>query len=85
MPGPLANLVLERANAPGTAATFNLGGAPSGWIGFVAGIGNGATAYYYMSDGVQAEWGYGTVTAGALNSLTRNVIGNTQGDRKSVV
>lgn len=79
MPGPLANLVLERANAPGTAATFNLGGAPSGWVGFVAAIGNGATAYYFISDGVQAEWGHGTVTAGALNSLARNVIGNTQG------
>lgn len=79
MPGPLANLVLERANAPGTAATFNLGGAPSGWVGFVAGIGNGATAYYYMSDGVQAEWGHGVVTAGAINTLARNVIGNSQG------
>lgn len=79
MPGPLANLVLERANAPGTAATFNLGGAPSGWIGFVAGVGNGAAAYYYLSDGVQAEWGHGVVTAGALNTLARNVIGNSQG------
>ncbi len=79
MPGPLANLVLERANAPGNAATFNLGGAPSGWVGFVAGFGNGGVAFYVMSDGVQAEWGSGTVTAGALNTLSRGVIGNTAG------
>lgn len=79
MPGPLANLVLERANAPGTAASVNVAGAPSGWIGLVAGVGNGGTLYYFISDGVQSEWGHGTVTAGAINSFTRNVIGNTQG------
>ncbi len=79
MPGPLLNLVLERANAPGTAATINLGGAPSGWVGFVAAAGNGGAAYYYISDGVQSEWGHGTVAAGAINTLTRGVIGNTQG------
>lgn len=78
MPGPLANLVLERANAPGTAATINLGGAPSGWTGFVAAVGNGGTAYYFISDGVQSEWGHATVAAGAINTLTRGVIGNTQ-------
>ena len=79
MAGPLANLVLETANAPGTAATFNLGGAPSGWRGFAATFGTGTTVFYFMSDGVQAEWGTGTVTAGSLNTLSRGVAGNTQG------
>lgn len=79
MPGPLANLVLERANAPGTAATITVSGAPSGWIGLVAAVGNGGTAYYFMSDGVQTEWGHGTIAAGSLNSITRGVIGNSAG------
>lgn len=79
MAGPLANLVLETANAPGTAATFNLGGAPSGWRGFAATFGTGTTVFYFISDGVQAEWGTGTVTAGSLNTLSRGVAGNTQG------
>ncbi len=79
MPGPIGNLVLETANAPGTAATFNLGGAPSGWRGFVAAFGTGAVVFYFMTDGVQAEWGTGTVTAGSLNTLTRGVAGNSQG------
>lgn len=79
MPGPIGNLVLETANAPGTAATFNLGGAPSGWRGFVAEFGTGATVFYFLTDGVQAEWGTGTVTAGSLNTLSRGVAGNSQG------
>lgn len=82
MPGPLGNLVLETANAPGTAATFNLGGAPSGWIGFVAAFGTGATVFYFLTDGVQAEWGTGAVTAGALNTLSRTVSGNSQGTKQ---
>lgn len=77
--GPLGNLVLETANAPGTASTFNLGGAPSGWTGFVAAFGTGKSVFYFITDGVQAEWGTGTVTAGSLNTLSRGVAGNSQG------
>ncbi len=77
--GPIGNLVLETANAPGTAATFNLGGAPSGWTGFVAAFGTGKTVFYFVTDGVQSEWGTGVVTAGSLNTLSRGVAGNSQG------
>lgn len=77
--GPVGNLVLETANAPGTAAAFTLGGAPSGWVGYVAGFGTGKTSFYFATDGVQAEWGTGLVTAGSLNTLSRGVAGNTQG------
>lgn len=77
--GPLGNNVLETANAPGTAATINLGGAPSGWTGFVAAFGTGRTVFYFITDGVQSEWGTGLVTAGSLNTLSRGVAGNTQG------
>lgn len=77
--GPVGNNVLETANAPGTASTINLGGAPSGWTGFVAAFGTGKTVFYFITDGVQSEWGTGTVTAGSLNTLSRGVAGNSQG------
>lgn len=75
----LADLVLETANAPGTGA-FTLGGAPDGRQTFADAFPNGGDVYYYASDGVQSEWGVGTLTVGSPNVLVRKtIIGNLFG------
>lgn len=74
----LADYVVETASNPGTG-TVSLAGAPTGRRSFMAALGAGA-AYYYITDGVQAEWGSGTVSAGTPNTLSRDtVLGNTAG------
>lgn len=74
----LADYVVETASNPGTGTVF-LAGAPTGRRSFMAALGAGG-AYYYITDGVQAEWGSGTVVAGTPNTLSRDtVLGNTAG------
>jgi hypothetical protein len=76
----LANFVQETANAPGTAATINLGGPVAGRVGFAAAYPSGATCFYGLDDGTQGEWGIGTVTHGSPVTLARTtVLGNTTG------
>jgi len=76
----LRDFVEETASAPGTAATFNLAGALTGRVTFGSVFTSGALCFYYMDDGSQAEWGIGTFTSGAPNTLTRTtVLGNTAG------
>ena len=76
----LANFVQETANAPGTTATINLGGAAAGRLPFVPTFASGSTVFYGMDDGTQAEMGIGTVTSGSPNTLARNtVLWNTAG------
>ena len=77
----LANFVLETCNAPGVASTINLAGPPAGRRSFASAFSSGATVYYFLDDGTQAEWGYGAFTAGSPNTLQRQtVIGNTAGN-----
>jgi microcystin-dependent protein len=77
----LKNLVEETANNPGTGATVTLGGAPAGrltWRG--SGFANGAQVFYFITDGTIGEWGIGTLTLSASDTITRStVIGNTAG------
>ena len=68
------NFVVQSANAPGTAATINLIAPATGYRSFVAALGTGQTAFYFMSDGSQAEWGYGVVTAGTPDTLARTTV-----------
>lgn len=76
----LRNYVAETATAPGTSATCNLAGAVAGRVAFSSVFASGAVCFYFMTDGTIAEWGIGTFTAGAPNTLTRTtVIGNTSG------
>ncbi|EHM01430.1 hypothetical protein HMPREF9946_02169 [Acetobacteraceae bacterium AT-5844] len=76
----LSNLVEETTNSPGSNLTIDLLGAPQNRRGFVTAFGDAATCYYALSDGVQTEWGIGTVHAGSPNKLDRTtVIGNTAG------
>lgn len=76
----LKNLVQETANAPGTAISIPLAGPPAGRLSFAVAFGNGGVCFYGLTDGVQSEWGIGTVTAGTPNLLARTtVLGNTLG------
>lgn len=77
----LKNLVEETANNPGTGTTVTLGGAPAGrltWRG--SGFANGASVFYFITDGTIGEWGVGTLNLAASDTLSRStVIGNTSG------
>lgn len=74
----LKNFVLETANAPGSATTFNLGGAASGRLSFAgAGFTNGQVVFYVMDDGSQKEWGIGTFNTGSPNTLSRTTVIST--------
>lgn len=70
----LANYVQETANAPGTAATINLGGAAAGRLPFIPTFASGSAVFYGMDDGTLAEMGIGTVTAGSPNTLARTTV-----------
>lgn len=70
----LANFVQETANAPGTAATVNLGGAAAGRLPFIPTFASGSAVFYGMDDGTLAEMGIGTVTAGSPNTLARTTV-----------
>ena len=70
----LANFVQETANAPGTAATINLGGAAAGRLPFIPTFASGTAVFYGMDDGTLAEMGIGTVTAGSPNTLARTTV-----------
>lgn len=77
----LKNLVEETANNPGTGTTVTLAGAPSGrltWRG--SGFANGAQVFYFITDSTIGEWGIGTLTLAASDTLSRDtVLGNTAG------
>lgn len=75
----IADLVLQSANNPGTAA-FQLIAPPAGRRSFVAAFGSNQPAYYVAHDGTAWEEGYGTVTAGAPDTLSRDaVLANSAG------
>jgi hypothetical protein len=68
----IGDLVLQTSNSPGTA-TFNLIAPVAGRVSFVAGNGAGQ-AYYIATDGTNWEKGYGTVTAGSPDTLSRDTV-----------
>lgn len=70
----LANFVQETANAPGTTASINLGGAVAGRRPFIPTFASGSTVFYGMDDGTLAEMGIGVVTAGSPNTLNRTTV-----------
>lgn len=70
----LQAFVLETANAPGSSTTINLAGAPVGRRTFYSAFGSSATVFYALDDGTQQEWGIGTFTAGAPNTLARTTV-----------
>lgn len=80
MAAMIQDFVLETANAPGTTASVDLLGAPTGRRTWLSAFSSGAAVCYFLDDGAQAEWGEGTVTSGSPNTLSRDtVVGNTAG------
>lgn len=76
----IRNFVKETASAPGTATTFNLGGASAPFVSFASVFSSGATMFYFMIDATQWETGIGTLTHGSPNTLTRTtVLANSAG------
>jgi len=74
--------ILENVNAPGTLTTMNLAGPPVGTSrrSFIPAFASGSEVFYFIDDDTIMEWGYGIVTSGSPNTLTRaTVIGNTAG------
>ncbi len=67
---PFADRVVETTQTTGTG-TLDLDGASTGFRGFVAGIGNGNTAAYVITDGVEWETGTGVVTDASPDTLSR--------------
>ncbi len=75
-----ADRVKETTTTTGTG-TYDLAGAVTGFQGFVAGIGDGNTCRYAITDGTDWEVGVGTVTDAAPDTLTRTtVLKSSNGD-----
>lgn len=76
----LKDFVLETCSAPGTTATVNLAGAPTGRNTFASKFSTGVNVYYFMDDGTQWEAGWGVFTTGSPNTLNRGtVLANSAG------
>lgn len=65
--------VKETTTTTGTG-TYSLGGAVTGFQGFVAGIGDSNTVCYCCTDGTDWEIGVGTVTDSSTDTLSRTTI-----------
>ena len=82
----MAFVVADRVQENGTVATgtgsVNLSGAVNGYKTFVSGVGSTNSTYYAIYDPTAYNWevGYGTVTAGSPNTLSRTtVLSNSSG------
>lgn len=65
-----ADFVQETSTTTGTGP-YSLAGAVTGYRTFVAGVGNGATVRYSVTDGTSWEVNEGVVTSGAPDTLSR--------------
>jgi hypothetical protein len=68
-----ADRVVEESATTGTG-TLSLNGAQTGYQSFVAGVGDGNTCYYTVTDQTDWEVGLGTVTAGTPDTLSRDTV-----------
>lgn len=68
-----ADRVKETSTTTGTG-TLDLAGAETGFQSFVAGVGNGNTCYYVITDGTDWEVGIGTVTDASPDTLARTTV-----------
>ena len=71
----LADRVKETSTTTGTG-TINLAGAVEGFQTFVAGVGDGHTTYYAITDANDTAWevGLGTVTDASPDTLARTTL-----------
>ena len=82
----LNDRVKETSTTSGTG-TFNLDGASTGFVTFVAGIGNSNTTYYAIHEQGTANWevGRGTVTDATPDTLARTeVLNNSAGNTSKI-
>jgi len=82
----LNDRVKETSTTTGTG-TLDLAGASTGFVTFVAGIGNSNTTYYAIHNQGTAEWevGLGTVTDATPDTLARDtVISNSSGNTSKI-
>ena len=82
----LNDRVKETSTTTGTG-TLDLAGASTGFVTFVAGIGNSNTTYYAIHNQGTAEWevGLGTVTDATPDTLARTtVISNSSGNTSKI-
>ena len=78
--------VKETSTTTGTG-TLNLAGASSGFVTFVAGIGNSNTTYYAIHEQGTNNWevGIGTVTDATPDTLARTtVLNNSAGNTSKI-
>ena len=83
----LNDRVKETSTTTGTG-TLDLSGASTGFVTFVAGIGNSNTTYYAIHNQGTAEWevGLGTVTDATPDTLARTtVISNSSGNTSKII
>lgn len=79
MPLDIGTLVVETTSTELTGP-YELNGAVDGRTTFRSQVADGGLAPYVVSDGVQSEWGLGTLTYGTPDTLARTTIqGNTAG------
>ena len=82
----LNDRVKETSTTTGTG-TLNLAGASSGFVTFVAGIGNSNTTYYTIHAQGTDNWevGIGTVTDATPDTLSRDtVLNNSAGNTSKI-
>ena len=82
----LNDRVKETSTTSGTG-TFNLDGASTGFVTFVAGIGNSNTTYYAIHEQGTNNWevGIGTVTDATPDTLARTtVLNNSAGNTSKI-
>ena len=82
----LNDRVKETSTTTGTG-TLNLAGASSGFVTFVAGIGNSNTTYYAIHAQGTNNWevGIGTVTDATPDTLSRDtVLSNSSGNTSKI-
>ena len=77
----IKNYVLQRCNAPGTNSNVLLGPAPQDRMTWAQAYSDGSPVFYFLDDGLKAEWGVGTFRAGNPATVSRDtVVGNTAGN-----
>ena len=82
----LNDRVKETSTTTGTG-TLNLAGASTGFVTFVAGIGNSNTTYYAINAQGTSNWevGIGTVTDATPDTLARDtVLSNSLGNTSKI-
>ena len=82
----LNDRVKETSTTSGTG-TFDLDGASTGFVTFVAGIGNSNTTYYAIHEQGTNNWevGIGTVTDATPDTLARTTVLNTSAGNTSKI